>query len=78
MYAHNSGIFDIHIMMKSLFKLHLNTGSLAIPTIISDSSSNVFQFVITANNLTFIFRDSMKILPIRLDSISKNILPQKY
>lgn len=44
MYAHNSGLFDIHLIIKYLLKFHTQSSKrVASPLIIADNNNDIFQ-----------------------------------
>jgi hypothetical protein len=43
-YAHNSGLFDIHLVIKYLLKFHTQSSKrVASPQIIADNNNDIFQ-----------------------------------
>ena len=76
-YAHNSGLFDLHVIIPRLIKIHA-ANSKIMPEIIADNSNDIYQFNITFEGNTFYFRDSMKILPMSLKSVGDNMLGGEF
>lgn len=72
-YAHNSGLFDLHVLLPYIIKIH-NEESKLIPSLISDRENDIYQLSISYKGSRFLFRDRMKILPISLKSVGINIL----
>jgi len=75
MFAHNSGLFDLHVVIQSLVKLHYNESGL-IPTIITDNSNDIFALTMAYKDVEFTFYDSMKVLPMSLKAVRKNLLKE--
>lgn len=47
MYAHNSGLFDLHLIIKLLLKFHLQSSKNApSPLITADANNDIFQLSI--------------------------------
>ena len=74
LYAHNSGLFDTHIIIKALMKVYSKGDNKAIPTIIADNINDIYQLRIRIKGTTLHFRDSMKLFPISLKTMAANIL----
>jgi len=72
-YAHNSGLFDLHVLLADLTKLHTQHRKM-IPQIIADNQNDIYQMMITYKGINIFFRDSMKIFPMSLKAVGANIL----
>jgi len=62
--------------MKALINLYRLEGKKEIPTVIADAQNDIYQLRIQIIDTTLIFRDSMKLFPISLNTIASNILGQ--
>jgi hypothetical protein len=49
-------------------------GKKEMPTIIADNQNDIYQLCIKIIGITLIFRDSMKLFPMSLKTVSSNIL----
>ena len=74
LYAHNSGLFDIHVILKSLITIYSKERKKEIPTIIADNQNDIYQLRIIVKDTQLIFRDSIKLFPISLKTVARNIL----
>lgn len=73
LYAHNSGLFDLHVLLPSILKIH-GESSKMLPSLISDRENDIYQLNVVYNGISLVFRDRMKILPMSLKSVGLNML----
>ena len=66
-FAHFAGGFDVYLIMKDIIK---NKGADKIEYLL-DPSNNIFYLSFEHNNHIFEFKDSYKLIPIKLDRILK-------
>ena len=76
-YAHNSGIFDLHVVIPIFMKIHIANTKM-IPEIIADKDNDIYQLSIIYKGRTLVLRDSIKVIPISLKSVADRMLGGEY
>jgi hypothetical protein len=75
LFAHNAGLFDLHVIMQRLVSFHNNPQGL-MPQVVRDSKNDIFSLSIMYEGVTLNFLDSMKVLPMSLKAVAKNLLKE--
>jgi len=75
LFAHNAGLFDLHVIMERLVIFHTNPAGL-MPQVVRDAHNDIFSLSIMYEGITLNFLDSMKVLPMSLKAVAKNLLKE--